>query len=335
MLQDIDYFKENLAHVEGSGNSAEVIWENVNAMPAPEDESQIQSIEHTDPTPDKESAVEAIKVETMTDKDQVDDDNTDAVDGTRATDSAPKQYSIETENLESSSAKQDAVASESSELDMDAAQDSSNPKLAESEPEPEAQLDLPRTEPETAYGAEQEIRKEMNQLEAEENMEGEPKTKEESLDEPMTQAELKSEPRDDPEREPEPKLSASPNMETKANTEAEARAENEGKGETEPEVTVDSQGEVKPGTDGHDVGEPESIKEALESTGSTNADSEGHQNETAVSENQPATSPTEDKIISENSERPAEELKLKQDLKTPATPKKSKNKKKKNKKSSR
>jgi hypothetical protein len=40
MVQDVMYFREKVAAIEGSGNAAEVIYENVNAMPTPcEDKS--------------------------------------------------------------------------------------------------------------------------------------------------------------------------------------------------------------------------------------------------------------------------------------------------------
>lgn len=38
MLQDLEMFKERLGNVEGSGNCADVLYENINAMPAPEPE---------------------------------------------------------------------------------------------------------------------------------------------------------------------------------------------------------------------------------------------------------------------------------------------------------
>lgn len=43
MLQDIEYFNEKLGSVEGSGNAAQVLLENVRAMPAPEEEPLFDS----------------------------------------------------------------------------------------------------------------------------------------------------------------------------------------------------------------------------------------------------------------------------------------------------
>uniref|UniRef100_A0A060T843 ARAD1C33418p n=1 Tax=Blastobotrys adeninivorans TaxID=409370 RepID=A0A060T843_BLAAD len=43
VLRDVEYFRDKLSHLEGAGNASQVVWENVNAMAAPEADNRDSS----------------------------------------------------------------------------------------------------------------------------------------------------------------------------------------------------------------------------------------------------------------------------------------------------
>lgn len=76
MLQDAEYFQENLSHVDGSGNTSQVVIENIKAMPAPEE----------DP-PDNEDT----KHDEENENEKIDDNSTKEIEQTNDDEQSPSE----------------------------------------------------------------------------------------------------------------------------------------------------------------------------------------------------------------------------------------------------
>jgi vacuolar protein sorting-associated protein 54 len=59
MVQDVMYFREKVAAIEGSGNAAEVIYENVNAIPTPSEDKSAPAPPVEKPAPEGETMFDA------------------------------------------------------------------------------------------------------------------------------------------------------------------------------------------------------------------------------------------------------------------------------------
>ncbi len=70
MLSDINYFKDTLSSIQGSGNTPEVLWENMNAMPVEEPEP----VKEEEPKEDEKEEPKEDAKEDVKENDKEDDE---------------------------------------------------------------------------------------------------------------------------------------------------------------------------------------------------------------------------------------------------------------------